>query len=92
VEDGEEVLDAENPRSVLNMVLNTIDKEFEHQCLAEAVTPLNLHPIRQSANDHIPGCMYSIPGLPGNMFGRIRLGPSCSLRGDGVEMLICQNH
>jgi len=37
VEDGEEVLDPENTSSVLNTVLNTINNEFEHKCLDEAV-------------------------------------------------------
>jgi len=65
VEDGEEVLDPENTSSVLNMVLITLNNEFEHECLDEAVRLLNPCPIRQSTEDRVPGCKYSIPGLPG---------------------------
>jgi len=68
VEDGEEVLDPENSSSVLNTVLNTINKEFEHECLDEAVRLLNARPIRQSPDDRVPGRKYSIPGLPGTTF------------------------
>jgi len=64
VEDGEEVLDPENSSSVLNTVLNTINNEFEHECLGEAVRLLNARPIRQSPDDRVPGRKYSIPGLP----------------------------
>ena len=46
VEDGEEDLDPENTSSVLNTGLNTINNEFEHECLDEAVRLLNAHPIR----------------------------------------------
>jgi len=65
VEDGEEVLDPENTSSVLSTVLNTINNEFEHKCLDEAVRLLNAHPIRQSTGDRVPGHKYSILGLPG---------------------------
>jgi len=65
VEDGEEVLDPANTSSVLNTVLSTINNEFEHECLGEAVSLLNAHPIRQSTDDRVPGHKYSIPGLPG---------------------------
>jgi len=65
VEDGEGVLDPENTSSVLKMVLNTINNEFEHKCLDEAVRLLNAHSIRQSTEARVPGCKYSIPGLPG---------------------------
>ena len=68
VEDGEEVLDPENTSSVLNTVLNPINNEFEHECLDEEVRLLNVHPIHQSPDDHVPGHMYSIPGLPGTKF------------------------
>jgi len=68
VEDGEEVLDPANTSSVLNMVLSTINNEFEHECLDEAVRLLNAHPIRQSTDDRVPGHKYSIPGLPGRKF------------------------
>jgi hypothetical protein len=65
VEDGEEVLNPDNTSSVLSTVLNTINNKFEHKCLDEAVRLLNAHPIRKSTDDHVPGHMYSIPGLPG---------------------------
>jgi hypothetical protein len=68
VEDGEEVLDPENTCAVLNTVLNTINNEFEHEYLDEAVRLLNAHPIRQSPDDRVAGRKYSIPGLPGTMF------------------------
>jgi len=68
VEDGEEVLDPENTSSVLSTLLNTINNEFEHECLHEAVRLLNAHPICQSADDRVPGHKYSIPGLPGTKF------------------------
>jgi hypothetical protein len=68
VEDGEEVLDPENTSAVLNTVLNTINNEFEHECLDEAVRLLNARPIRQSPDDRVPGRKYSIPGLPGTKF------------------------
>jgi len=64
VEDGEEVLHPENSSSVLNTVLNTINNEFEHEGLDEAVRLLNARPIRQSPDDCVPGRKYSIPGLP----------------------------
>jgi len=68
VEDGEEVLDPDNSISILSTVLNTINNEFEHECLDEVVRLLNAHPIRQSTEDHVPGHKYSIPGLPGTNF------------------------
>jgi hypothetical protein len=68
VEDGEEVLDPDNTRSVLSTVLNTVNNEFEHECPDEAVRQLNVHPIRQSTDDRVPGHKYSIPGLSGTMF------------------------
>jgi len=68
VEDGEEVLDPDNTSSVLSTVLNTINNEFEHDCLEEAFRLLNAHPIRQSPDDRVPGYKYSIPGLPGTKF------------------------
>jgi hypothetical protein len=52
----------------LSTVLNTINNKFEHECLDEVVRLLNVHPIRQSTDDHVPGHMYSIPGLPGTKF------------------------
>jgi len=68
VQDDEEVLDPANTGSVLKRVLSTINNEFEHECLDEAVRLLNAHPIRQSTDDVVPGHMYSIEGLPGTMF------------------------
>jgi len=68
LEDGEDVLDTENTGSVLNTGLNMINNEFEHECLDEAFRLLNAHPICQSTDDRVPGCQYSIPGLPGTKF------------------------
>jgi hypothetical protein len=68
VEDGEAVLDPDNTSSVLSTVLNTINNEFEHECLDEAVRLLMAHPICQSTDDRVPGHKYSIPGLPGTKF------------------------
>jgi len=68
VEDGKEVLDPDNSISVLSTILNTINNEFEHKCLYEAVRLPNAHPICQSTEDHVPGHKYSIPGLPGSKF------------------------
>jgi hypothetical protein len=65
VEDGEGVLNPDSTSSVLSTVLNTINNEFEHECLDDAVRLLNVHPIHQSTHDRIPGHKYSIPGLPG---------------------------
>ena len=64
VENSEEILNPENTSSGLNPDLNTINNEFEHECLDEAVRLLNAHPIRQSTADRVPGGKYSIPGLP----------------------------
>jgi len=68
VEDGEEVLDPENTSSVLDTVLNTINNEFEHLCLDEAVRLLNVRPIRQSTDDRVLGHKYSLPGLHESKF------------------------
>jgi hypothetical protein len=68
VEDGEEVLDRENTGSLLNLVVNTINNEFEHECIEEAVRLLNARPIRLSPYDRIGGCQYSVPGLFGSKF------------------------
>ena len=65
---GVEVLDPENASLVLSTVLNTINNEFEHECLDEAVRLLNAHQIRQSTDERVPGHIYSIPGLPGTKF------------------------
>jgi hypothetical protein len=55
VEDGEEVLDPANRRSVLNLVLSTINNKFEHECLDEAFRLLNDHHICQSPDDRVRG-------------------------------------
>jgi hypothetical protein len=68
VDDSEEVLDPENTSSVLNTILNTMNHEFEHECLDTAVRLMSVHPIRQSPDDRIPGWKYSIPGLSGTKF------------------------
>jgi hypothetical protein len=68
VEDGEEVLNPANTSSVLNMVLSTINNEFGHQCLDEAVSLLNAYPIYQSTDDRVPGHKYSNPDLPRTNF------------------------
>jgi len=68
VEDGEEVLDPENTSLELNRVLNTINNEFEHECLDEAVRQLNARCICHSPDDRVPGRKYSIPGLSGTKF------------------------
>jgi len=66
--DGEEVLDRDNTSSVLNTALNTIFNQFEYECLDEAVRLLNVHPIRQSTDDCIPGYKHLTRGLPGTKF------------------------
>jgi hypothetical protein len=66
--DGEEVLDGENASSVLNTVLNTINIEFEHKSLDEAVWLLIAHLIHQSTDNRVPGHKYTIPALPGLKF------------------------
>jgi len=66
--DGEEDLDPDNTSSVLNAVLNTINNEFEQECLDEAVRLLNAHHICQSTDDRVPGHNYSVPCLPGTKF------------------------
>jgi len=68
VEDGGEVLDPANSSSVLNMVLSTINNEFEQECLDDLVRPLNADSIFQSTDDRVPGYKYSIPGLPRTKF------------------------
>jgi len=52
--DGKEDLNPENTSSVVSTVLNTINNEFEHKCLEEAVWLLNAHPILQSIDHRIP--------------------------------------
>ena len=66
--DGEAVLNRHNTSSVLSTVLNTIDHEFEHKCVGEAVSLVNTHPNRQSTDHRVPGHNYSILGLPRTMF------------------------
>jgi len=68
VEDGEEVLNPDNSISVLSTILNTINSEFEHECLDEAVRLLNAHSICQSTENCVPGHKCSIPGLPRKKF------------------------
>jgi hypothetical protein len=68
VEDGEEVLDPENTRSVLDTVFKTIKNQFEHECHNDAPKLLNAHPICQSTWDRAPDHRYSIPGLSGTKF------------------------
>jgi hypothetical protein len=63
--DSKEDLDPDNTSSVLNTVLNTINKEFDHECFDKAVRLLNAHLIHQSTDDRIAGHKHSIPGLPG---------------------------
>jgi len=55
VEDGVDVPHPENTCSVLNTVLNTINKQFEHKCLDKAVRLLTTHPIRELPDDCVPG-------------------------------------
>jgi len=50
----EEVLNSENTSSVLSTVLNTINNEFEHNRLNQAVWLLNTYPIGQSTADCVP--------------------------------------
>jgi len=66
--DGEEVLNPDNTSSELNTVLNTINIEFEHECLDEVVREQNVCPIHQSIDDRVSGNKYSIPGLAGTLF------------------------
>jgi hypothetical protein len=66
--DAKDDLDPENTSSALNTVLNTINNEFEHECLEGVVMLLNAHPIRQSIDDRVPGHKYSIPDLPRTKF------------------------
>jgi len=89
--DGEDVLDLADTSSVLNTVLNTINNEFEHECLAKAVSLLNARPLCQSTDDRVSGHKYSIPGLELS-FWHTRFGPSRSLCGWGFGMLIWQEH
>jgi len=68
VEDGEEVLVPANTSSVLTTIPSTINNEFEHESLDEAIRLLNAHLSRQSTDDRVPGHKNSIPGLPGTKF------------------------
>jgi hypothetical protein len=63
VEDCEDVLNPANTTTVLNMVLSTINNNFEQECLDEAVRLLNAHLIRQLTDDRFPDQKYLIPGL-----------------------------
>jgi hypothetical protein len=62
---GKEDLNPDTTSSVLNAVLNTMNTEFEHECLNDAVRQLTAHLIRQSTDNHVPHHKYSNPGLPG---------------------------
>jgi hypothetical protein len=66
--DAEEHLDPDTTSSVLNTILNTINNEFEHKYLDEAVRLLNAHLISQSTDSRVPGHKYSVPGLPKTTF------------------------
>jgi len=66
--DGEKVLDPDNTSSNFSTVINTINNDFEHECLEEVVRLLNAHPIGQSTDDRVPGNKYLILGLPGIKF------------------------
>jgi hypothetical protein len=68
VVDGEEILDSPNTRSVLCTLLSTINNEFEHCCLNEAVRLLIAYCICPSTDDRVPGHKYSIPGLSRTKF------------------------
>jgi hypothetical protein len=68
VEDGNEVLNPDITRSVKSIVLNTINNQFQHECLDGVVRLLNVHPIHQSTDYSIPGNKYSTPSLPGFKF------------------------
>ena len=92
VENGEEILDPENPSLVLNTVPNTINNEFEHECLDEAVRLLNAHSIRQSPDNSVPGRKYSIPGLPGTKIFGPQVWSIWFIVRRWVGMLICQEH
>jgi hypothetical protein len=93
VEDGEEVLDPDNTSSVLSTVLNTINNEFEHECLDEAVRLLKAHPICQSTDDRVPGHKYSIADLPETKFLAHQVWAIWFIVRRWVwEMLICQEH
>jgi len=63
--DRDEDLVADDTCSVLNTVLNTMNNEFEQECLHEAVRLPNAYMICQSTDDHVPIHKHSIPGLPG---------------------------
>jgi hypothetical protein len=68
VEAGEKVLDSDNTIPVLSTVPNTINHEFEHECLNVVVRLLNAHPISQSTDVCVPHHMDSVLGLSRTMF------------------------
>jgi len=76
VEDGEVVLNPDNTSSVLSTVLNTITNEFEHECLDEAVTLLNAHPIRQSTMTVCQATTIQFQACRELSSWRTRCGPS----------------
>jgi len=55
VENGEEVVDPASSRSVLRTVLDSIDKELNHDCLQSAVGLLNTNLICPLDADCVPG-------------------------------------
>jgi hypothetical protein len=66
--DGKAVFDPDYTRSVLRTVLNTMNNEFDHQCLEDAVRLLNAHPICRSTDDNVPDHKDSTRGLPRTKF------------------------
>lgn len=64
VEDADHVVDPGNCSSVKSSVPNTVNNEFECECLHEAVRHLNSHPIRQSTAGQMPGNRKSSDGEP----------------------------
>jgi hypothetical protein len=73
--DGEEDLDLDNTSSVMNTVLNTINNEFEHECLDDAVGLLNAYPSRDSRDDRVPGQKYLTTACPELSCWRTRFWP-----------------
>jgi hypothetical protein len=55
------------------MVVNTINNEFEQECLDEALWLLNAGAIRQSTGDSLPACKISIRCRPGRKFLRYQV-------------------
>ena len=53
--DGKKILDPDNTVSELSTVFNTINNQFEHECLNEVVRLLNVHPFCHSTDNCVPG-------------------------------------